>query len=171
MELVPLKVKIGLRANGTHAFPAFNEIDAVYRDNMDWSHFVDKFGGWHYDQVSGHDKDDLANDSPRGMWLGLLLVPVDFAQAAITQFPTQCSISTEAEAEDFYENRGHIRDAAIREDTATLQAIKAKRDLGIVEDQSDLDALNPDHPAVGRRTNKCKTWSGFKTERGISVKK
>ena len=53
MELVPLKVKIGLKLDGgkkVHGYPDFNQIDSVIRDNMDWSYFVDKYGGWHYYQ-------------------------------------------------------------------------------------------------------------------------
>lgn len=173
MELIPLKVKIGLKNEGgkkLHAFPDFNQIDSALRDNMDWSYFVDKFGGWHYDQISGHADDDPSDGTPRGNWDGMLCVPNTFAQAAVTMFPAQCSILTETQAETFYDTRGHVRDSAIKEDTNVLQAIKAKRDLGIVEDQADLDALNPDHPTPGRRRNKRKDWIGFKTAEGVTIK-
>lgn len=170
MELVPLQVRIGLNANHQHDFPPFNELDAALRDNMDWSHFVDKFGGWHYDQVAGHSDDDPVNNSPSGIWLGLLLVPDDFAQAAVARWPTRCFIKMEVETEALYNERCHIRDPEIKEDTDVLQAIKAKRDLAIPEDQADLDALNPDHPARGRRRNIRKTWTGFKSAEGITIK-
>lgn len=173
MELIPLKVKIGLKNEGgkkLHAFPDFNQIDSVLRDNMDWSYFVDKFGGWHYDQISGHADDDPGDDTPRGNWDGMLCVPNAFAQAAVAMFPAQCSILTETQAETFYDTRSHVRDSAIKEDTNVLQAIKAKRDLGIAEDQADLDALNPDHPALGRRRNKRKDWAGFKAAEGVTIK-
>lgn len=170
MELVPLKVEIGLKSDGSHDFPNFNEINPNLRDGLDWSIYIDQFGGWHYDQISGHVDDDPLDGSPRGTWIGMLLVPDAFAQAAVTQFPTKCSIITEAKAQGFYEQRGHVRDPEIREDTDVLQAIKAKRDLAIPEDQADLDALNPDHPALGRRRNKRKTWAGFKTAEGVTIK-
>jgi hypothetical protein len=174
MELVPLKVKIGLKSeNGrkSHSFPDFNQLSSSLRDDLDWSYFVDKFGGWHYDQLSGHADDDPGDDSPQGNWNGMILVPNDFAQAAVAAFPTQCSILTEAEATTFYDDRAHICDPAIKEDVDVLQAISAKRSLSIVEDQGDLDALNPDHPASGRRRNKRKTWADFKTAEGITIKK
>jgi len=171
MELVPLQVRIGLKANRQHDFPMFNELDPALRDNMDWSHFIDKFGGWHYDQISGHNEDDPLDDSPKNIWLGLLLVPSDFAQAAVARWPDRCSIKTEAEAENLYNNRCHVRDPEIKENTEIIQAIKAKRDLSIAEDQSDIDALNPDHPAAGRRRNKRKTFTGFKAVEGITIKK
>ena len=170
MDLVPLQVRIGLKANRQHDFPPFNELDSNLRDNMDWSHFVDKFGGWHYDQISGHADDDPTNDSPRDTWLGLLLVPEDFALAAVAAWPSRCSIKTEVEAEKLYNERCHVRDSAIKEDTDVLQAIKAKRDLSIDEDQGDIDALDPDHPARGRRRNSKKTFAGFKAAEGISIK-
>lgn len=173
MELVPLKVKIGLKnENGkkVHGFPDFNQISSALRDNMDWSYFVDKFGGWHYDQVSGHADDDPGDGTPQGNWDGMLLVPAAFAQAAVVAFSSQCSILTDAQAKTFYDDRGHVRDPAIKEDAIVLQAISAKRTLNIAEDQSDLDALNPDHPAPGRRTNVRKTWTGFKTVEGVTIK-
>lgn len=168
MELIPLKVKIGLRGNGNHKFPEFNLLPPAVRDNIDWSIFIDRFGGWHYDQISGHDNEDV--DSPQGNWNGMILVPNSFAQAAITQFPESCSILSETDAEKFYNERGHVRDPEIKEDTTILQAIVAKATLGIAQDQSDTNALDPDHPASGRRRNKKKTWSGFKTNQGITVK-
>lgn len=171
MDLVPLKVKIGLKQNGQHAFPPFNELSSELRDNMDWSYFVDKFGGWHYDQISGHADNDPLDDSPKGMWLGMLLVPEDFALAAVDKWPNQCSIISETDAEIMYEQRCHVRDPEIKEDTDILQAIKAKRDLGIPEDQGDLNALDPDHPQVGRRRNKRKSWNSFKQQEGIIIKK
>jgi hypothetical protein len=169
MELVPLKVKIGLKPGGGHQFPNFNSIDPGLRDNMDWSHYVDKFGGWHYDKVAGHHDDDTANDSPPGTWIGMLLVPDGFATAAVAQFPDTCSVYSEVDCADFYDNRAHKHEPEIKEDKEVLQAIQAKRALGIAEDQGDIDALNPDHPALGRRRNKLNTFNDFKTQKGITV--
>lgn len=172
MTLKGIQVKIGLKTVGgklLHDFPNFNQITPTVRDNMDWSHFVDKFGGWHYDQVAGHSDDDPTNESPAGTWIGMLLVPESFATEAVGLFPNQVKLWTEPECETFYENRAHVRESEIKEDAVILQAIVAKRNLNIPETQADIDALNPDHPASGRRTNKEKTWAGFKTQRGISL--
>ncbi len=170
MTLKGIQVKIGLKSdNGklVHDFPDFNRITPTVRDNMDWSHYVDKFGGWHYDKVAGHADDDPTNESPAGTWIGMLLVPEGFATEAIALFPSQVKLWTELECQTFYEQRAHVRQSAIKEDVEILQAIVAKRDLGITESQEDRDALDPDHPALGRRRNKEKTWTGFKTQRGI----
>tara|TARA_Y100000034_G_scaffold115279_1_gene152275 strand:- start:1680 stop:2234 length:555 start_codon:yes stop_codon:yes gene_type:complete len=171
-HLVPLKVTIGLAVKGgkkTHDFPNFNSLSADLRDNMDWSEFVDQYGGWHYDQVSGHADDDTASGSPSGTWVGMLLVPRAFADAAVVSFSSQCSIINEVAAESFYQDRAHIRDPEVREDLTSLQAIAAKRQLGMAEDADDLRALDPDHPQSGRRRNLNKTWEGFKTCCGIEV--
>lgn len=172
MILKGIQVKIGLKTVAgklLHDFPDFNKITPTVRDDMDWSYFVDKFGGWHYDQVAGHSDDDPANESPAGTWVGMLLVPESFATEAVALFPDRVKLWTESECKTFYEQRAHIRESEIREDVDTLQAIVAKRNLNIPEVQADLDALNPDHPALGRRKNKEKTWDGFKTQRGINL--
>ncbi len=170
MTLKGIQVKIGLKSeNGKlmHDFPDFNKIAPAIRDEMDWSHFVDKFGGWHYDQIAGHADDDPANESPTGTWVGMLLVPENFANEAVILFPRQVKLWTELECQTFYEQRAHVRQPAIKEDVEILQAIVAKRALNIPEAQEDLDALDPDHPALGRRRNKEKTWVGFKNQRGV----
>jgi hypothetical protein len=79
-------------------------------------------------------------------------------------------IMAENAAKAFYDDRAHKRDPAIKEDAVTLQAIAAKRALAIPEDQEDLDALDPDHPAPGRRRNKRKTWAAYKNAEGLTIK-
>ena len=165
-------MRIGLKPNGHAEYPNFNALDAAVRDNMDWSIFVDKHGGWHYDQVAGHADDDPAESSPVGVQWGMLVVPEGFADAAVALFPAGVSILNDADATTFYNDRGHIRDPAITENLEVLQAIVAKRSFvpPIPEDQQDRDALDPDHPATGRRRNKLKTWADFKTKRGITMR-
>lgn len=170
MAHVAIKIRIGLKPNGHAGYPDFNRIDAALRDDMDWSRYVDKHGGWHYDQVAGHQDDDPAASSPIGVQFGMLVVPETFADSAVAMFPTDVAILNDADAGTFYNSRAHIRDAAIRENLEILQGIKAKRDLSIAEDQQDRDALDPDHPAAGRRRNTVKTWSDFKTQRGITMR-
>ena len=173
MELVPIKVRIGLRTRNErllHDHPDFNTLPIELRDGLDWSHYVDKFGGWKYDNVAGHSDHDPDNDSPNGTWLGLLLVPEDFARAAVEKFPEQCSFLTEAECEAFYQNRHTFDQPEVNDDTETLQAIAAKRAAGISEDDQDRNAMDPDHPSRGRRRNKTKTFAGYKKQRGITVK-
>lgn len=173
MELVPIKVRIGLKTKNErllHGYPDFNSLPGELRDGLDWSHYIDKFGGWHYDSVAGHSDHDPDHDSPRGEWLGMLLVPEAFAKAAIEKFGDQCSFLTEAECEAFYQDRCTVNQPDVHDDTETLQAIAAKRAAGIPEDEQDVNAMDPDHPMRGRRRNKTKTFDGYKQQRGISIK-
>lgn len=168
MELVAIKVKIGLKDNGHAKYPQFNSLDASVRDNMDWCHFVDKFGGWHYDQTSGHREDTA--DSPLGQQWGMLLVPASFADAAITAFPSEVSKMTEAEAESFYNAKAHINDPDELFDQDVLSGIKMKQELSLPLTANQQKALDPNDDTPGIRKNKDKTWSAFKDRKKITLK-
>jgi hypothetical protein len=153
-------------------------LDARLRDHADWSIFVDKFGGWMYDKEAGHSDHDPVDvgddrfDSPNGTWLGMLLVPEDFANAAVKMFPTQCEIIDEAKAECFYEVRCAAHQPAVHEDVEVLQAMAAKKALGQLDAEGEefVTAMDADHPSRGRRVNKMKTWAGMKEKRGVTIK-
>lgn len=173
MHLVPLKVTIGLktdeRGRRVHAYPPFNDLPLSLRDDMDWSYFVDKFGGWHYDKCCGHAEEDLEIGSRRGFWLGMICVPKAFADEACRQFAGTCQVLSDEEAAEFYEHRCHIHEPAVKEDVNVLQAIAAKKAVGIELSEDDANAMDENHPMPGRRKNKLKTWQGFKESRGITV--
>ena len=174
--LVPLKVKIGLKTEKdrrgndrrVHAFPPFNELPAEMRDNMDWSYFVDQHGGWHYDHI-GHN--EVASDSPRGVWFGMLLVPEAFAIECTVRWPEQCEILNENQAAKFYEDRVTVNQPEIEEDAEALQIIAAKRGAGISEDADDRAALDVDNPRRGRRRNKTKRFADMLAHRGLQLKR
>lgn len=182
MDLIPLRVKIGLkrdRRNGNvHAYPDFNQLSAVQQSGLDWSAYIDQFGGWHYDSVAGHIDDDPTNDSPRGVWLGMLLVPEAFANAAVELFPDQCQILTEQQAERFYEDRVTVDQPENHEDVEALQAIAARltieKELGITpsneEKQRRRDALDPTKKQRGLTKNEMKRWTDYKAKRGLTIK-
>lgn len=167
MDLVPLKIHIGLKNGRMHDYPVFNTLPARVRGSMDWAHFVDQYGGMHYDQLCGHDDDEP--DSPCGCWLGMVMIPSDFAEAAVEKWPDRCTVLTESQARDFYDCRCHARDPEVIEDAPVLQSIAAKRSLGMDDDPHDADALNVDHPAFGRRRNKNKKFDDFLKSRRIRV--
>lgn len=176
MELVCLKVKIGAKqetgkrgeSRRVAAYPSFNELPDGIRDGMDWSHFVDQYGGWHYD-CCGHDEED--EESPRGMQWGMILVPEDFANAAVERWPDQCSILDGRQAEAFYESRVTRDEPDVIEDLDVLQVIAAKRQAGLAEDDSDRAALDPDNPKRGRRKNDRKKFADMLKKRGLKLKK
>ena len=170
MDLVPIKVAIGLKSEKgkrLHAFPPFNELPVELRDNMDWSHFVDQYGGWHYD-FCGHDEED--DECPRGMWQGMLLVPESFANESVARWPEQCSILNAEQAERYYEERVTVKEPEIVEDLEALQIIAAKRGAGLPETQEDRDALDPDKPNRGRTRNKRKKFADMLAAKGLKLK-
>lgn len=164
-----LKVVIGIGSNGQHAYPDFNQIERAIRESMDWSVYVDKFGsGWMYDSVCGHrDHDDY---SPQGSWLGFLLVPDDFAQAAIALFGDVCSIVTEEECEWFYDQRNAIAQPELNVDRDVAERLERKQDRGESLTTGELQALDPEHPSPGVVRNKLKTWEGIKSQRNYEIR-
>ena len=172
-ELAAIKVKIGIKQTGgkagQHQFPVFGQLPAVLASGMDWSRYVDVHGeGWHYDKVSGHRDDDPG--SPFGNWDGMLLVPVEFAEQAVAAFPDIVTRLNEDEAKAFYDTRAHVHQPEFIEDTGKLQAMAAKRALGVEETEADKEALDPSHPSPGIVKNPRKTWTDFKKKCGMAFK-
>lgn len=175
-NLVPIKIKSGLHEfddgkghKAGHAkYPNLNLIDSGIRKNLDWSIYLDKHGiGLHGDKTCGH-KEDGGVESPHGQQWLCTCVPADFANAAADMFPTEVSIISEVDFEDFYDNKAHAHESSERVDTDIIDAIKAKKDLGLPVPE-ETDAMNPDHPARGIRKNTNKTWTGFKAEAKVEI--
>ena len=168
-ELIPLKIKIGLSDNGHAAYPVFKDVMQALSLPGDWAHYVDRFGGWHYDNLAGHQEHDPDFDSPIGMQWGMLLVPREFAEKAVELFPEVCEPLDEAACETFYDTRAHAHEPEFAEDLEELQKIAALEQLG--EDVTDRKrrALDPDDPSPGRRRNKRKFWQGYKVQRGVEI--
>lgn len=169
MDLVCLKVRIGLRKNGEADHPDFNQLPSVKASGMDWSHYIDKQGsGWIYDKCCGHADDKPG--SPRGMQWGLLLVPETFADEAAAALPLVCEKLAVADAEAFY-NTHHgeqLEEYQINENV--LAAIRAKREAGLPLSPRDSAALDPETPEPGVRRNKARTFAGFCEHRGFKIK-
>jgi len=167
-NLVPVKVKIGLKPNGHALYPNFNQLNEVMEKGMDWANYIDTLGeGWMYDKSSGH-RDDTP-DSPFGQQWGVLLVPKAFAEQAVVAFPEDCQELTEAETADFYDNKVAVDEPEEIIDTEVLTAIKVKQDLGLSLTPDQQDALDPKKPARGIRENPRKKWATHKASRKIEI--
>lgn len=167
MALVPLRVTIKQKPDGTALYPDFNSLPSVVASGMDWSRYVDVNGsGWLYDRI-GH-KEDVPG-SPKGVQIGMLLVPAAFAAEAVTAFSADVSTFTEPQAQNFYETK-HARDLPDEEiDHQIVLGIKAKKDLGQPLTPGQTKALDPDDPTPGIRVNPRKTWAGFKNKYSITT--
>ena len=171
-DLTPIKVKIGLKtekARKLHDFPAFESLACVQASGCDWSVYMDvKGSGWLYDQVCGHS--DHADDSPCGTWLGVALVPDEFATEAVAAFPSQVEIINEAAFQAFYEGKVTSAQPTMNYNSEMLQAIAAKKALGLSLSPEDNAALDPASDTPGITQNKLKAWAGLKAAKAYTIR-
>jgi hypothetical protein len=178
MNLVALKVIVKLNpTDGSALYPNFNLISDSVRKGMDWSKYIDtNGGGWHYDKTSGH-KEETA-DSPQGQQIACLCVPQDFATEALDYFPEVITEMTEAEFEDFHDNKAHAHEPAESVNAEVLNGHHARKLLmkSVGQDTVELDvqivkALDPtDKSEQGVIINERKTWAAAKKVANIALK-
>lgn len=167
MDLVPIKLTIRKNPQGGALFPDLNTLQSDLRQNLGWSKFVDVHGsGLKYDKV-----DNLGTGADTGA--ALVLVPKDFADAAVAAFPNDVEKLTELEAETFYNDRYAVQ---LQENFVNEEALKiyiVKSDLGVAlsaKEQADLTkALDPADPKPGVVANPNKTWSTFLAKKNINI--
>jgi hypothetical protein len=157
MELVGIKVKIGLKDDGKAKYPDWSQTS--FRMNNP-NYKIGKYGGWHYDKC-GHTK--RSDDSPLGVQYGMLLVEQEFADEAIVLFPDLITKMTKAEVESFWDDKAHGHISENKYDTETLTGLKAEYDIKVILEQDTTDvkekmrrAIDPDdkEPGVLRNRNK-----------------
>lgn len=170
MEVFPLKVNIGLRANGHADHPDWTKLPLALSGDPE----RDMIHGWVYDKTSGHREESL--DSPYGMQWGVLLVTRQFAGEALAAFPATITLLTEAELAIFWDEKAHAHLPSNRTDTDALLALRAERDLlvdlGRPTTKIDVEiskALDPDDPTPGKRKEHMKTWVDAKAKIGATV--
>lgn len=164
-KLQGLKIKI--RRGKQNIYPNFGLLQVVMTSGMKWSQYVDKYLGWHYDQTS--DLRTESNGSPFGEWWGVVIMPVEFVNQAVSKFPDECIALSEIELADFYDNKAHIYDPDEKIILEVLEAIKAKDDLGLERTASQIKALDPNDTTPGITTNKMKTLALLKASRNINI--
>lgn len=172
-NLVPIKVILKRRPNGEADWPDFNAIDSSIRDNRPWSKFIDSKGiGWLYDKI-----ENLGTGADHGT--ACTLVPENFANAAVVQFPDIVSIIDEAEFETFYNERAMVRMPTEFLDTDVLQGIMTRKqleDTGIAPAPSAeilaarIKCLDPTEQNYrGIRKNMKKKWADAKIDLQVEI--
>jgi len=170
-EGVAIKVKIGLRENGHADHPNWGLLPMVKAGTTPESQQIVK---WRYDRC-GHCEEHI--DSPAGMQWGMMIVTEQYANEAVATFPDIVTIMTEAEAEDFWENKAHVdvpENRTSREILSELSSeLQLKNHLG--QDTTALEeritnALNPDHAEKGICKNPTKCFVDAKTHLGFTIK-
>lgn len=166
--LIQVRRKIE-RGSMVNDYPDFNSLPDEVREGMDWAHFIDAHGiQMHYDKVGGFGRRDEYNDDPGMQYCGTL-VPEAFARAAVAAFPDRVELLSEADWAEFYDTRSHAHEPEEHYDVEVLQALAAKKALGIELSASDNAALDPNNPTAGIRKNMHRCWCDAKVERCVEV--
>ena len=172
MDVVPLKVKIGLRPNGHADHPAWETLPLIAAglgggnpslERIDQKINTYWLGSWHYDKTSGHAEQTA--ESPYGIQWGMIFTDRAFADEALATFPALVTQMTQAEAATFWDDKAMIRLADEQIDVEVLQGLVAHRQLltrgpggGVGPQLTALEArinraLDPDDPSLGVRRN------------------
>lgn len=169
-NLVPIKVKIGLRPNGHADHPDWYKLPLA----KDVDPATQMSTSWKYDNLYGHQEE--GPDSPIGMQWGMLFVTPLFAQQAKQVFPDLVFEMTEAEAQDFWENKYAVDLLENNANIGVLQALQIELDL---KTKLDIDttvlkakiakALDPNDKEIGLRKNSLKKWIDAKVLLGINI--
>lgn len=184
-EVVALKVRVRRGDDGQFNYPNFGLLPVVQAAGQRWQEYIDQQGaGWHYDAVSTMDDDD--SDSPKNIMWAVALVPLVFAQQAVAGFSNRCSILTEDDASQFYNQRARrdepdeiVNDrvmAAFTSQITLLEKLDPATPVGNTTAGARLtalktklaNALDPDNTEPGVRRNNRKNWARFKARRGFT---
>lgn len=177
-DAVAILVKIGLIQPGNlHDHPNWNLLPLATEGPVEAHQYVK----WKYDHSCGHVDNDPDHGSPCGMWLGMQIVSPRYAKEAMELFnkgdgaygTDRITVMTEAEVEDFYDNRHAVRMGEAKQDEGILTALAAEISLreqlgdtvGVEKAKEDArKALDKDdvHPGVRRNTDR--HWADFKTK-------
>lgn len=172
MELVALRIQISLQGN-TWTYPDFNKITPAYRGNVTWQEFIDRFGGWHYDQCC--DFMEVDEQSPdEGIKIGCFLVPEEFATEAVQMFEDVVTVIDEATFEKFHDDRAHVHQPVEKIDSEILNGLRAKYgQTGALDSsvmtQEEQEMLDPEHPRPGIVKNKNRKFVDVKARRGLKL--
>ncbi|HDZ77135.1 MAG TPA: hypothetical protein ENH41_03530 [Candidatus Omnitrophica bacterium] len=169
-NLVPIKVKIGLRANGHADHPDWHRLPLAAASDPA-SHM---FFGWKYDKTCGHKEEGI--DSPYGMQWGMLFVTKQFAIEAKQVFPALVTELTEAEADAFWNDKAYAHMPENKVDNDQLQALKNELILRKEAGLSTVDlivkikkALDVDDTFPGLQKNHMKTFALAKQKLGLNI--
>ena len=179
-ELVPIKVKIGLRDNGEADHPNWGllPLASAGASDQDRRNIAAKqmSSSWKYDNVYGHKEE--GPDSPYGMQWGMLFVTKQFAKEAIAMWPTLVTEMTEAEAETFWEERYAVDLPEYKADERVLINLKneliLRKEAGLPTDEIMVritKALDPNSKDAGIRVHKLKKFLKAKDTLNIKLVK
>jgi hypothetical protein len=176
MDLVPIKVKIGLRPDkhvdhpNWRVLPMVNSKELVKDKKKEVVRNVPF--GWMYDEACGHgDARVGAGDwnSPKGMQWGCLLVTRAFADDALATFPLLVTELTEVEFETFYDNM--FNPPGVLHDVGVFQKLEAEYNLRVINGE-DVADIKKKIANTLRETSRltAETWIDFKARKNVAIK-
>lgn len=170
-NLVPIKVKIGLRPNGHADHPNWTKLPMINSDS-DVRQYCPS--GWIYDKSCGHQDDSV--DSPREMQWGCLLCTEQFANEAVVAYPELITQLTAVEFEDFYNNKAMAHLAENKYNIDILQGLKLELDLKKEAKQDTIEltakiekAIDPNDKEKGIEKNQDRYWNDYKVKKGFNI--
>jgi hypothetical protein len=178
-DIVPIKVKIGLRPNGHADHPDWTLLPCAgsgTKTQKEQNLRAHMFAGWFYDKTSGHQDDTPGSEL--GVQYGMLGVSNTFAQEALAMFPSLITVLSDAQAQTFYDTKAMAHVSENRANNDLLQALNAelqlRESLGQTTEVTALKAkiakaLDPDDPEPGLKRNPTKTWVGIKNKMGLNA--
>lgn len=171
MDLVPIKVKIGLRPNGHADHPDWSKLQPALGGDDPETHM---FYGWRYDKTSGHKEHTV--DSSIGFQYGVKLVTAALATAALVQWPSLITVLNETELAAFWDDKANAGISATRRNVQALEGLKVERDLRVALalstttiDAEIADALDPDKDDPGLTIDHMARWSTAKVRLDIKI--
>jgi hypothetical protein len=171
---VAIKVKIGLKLDGSADYPNWKDLPMVVANQHDENPF--QIVKWRYD-CCGHAED--TPDSPAGQQWGMMIVTEQFANEAVAMYPAQVNIMTEIDARAFWNNNVNKKTPADRVNSKALTDLNAELALrkSLTQDTTVLEAkiikaLNRDDDTEsGVSKNKEKDFDDAKVYLGFTIKK
>ena len=180
-----LKVKIGLKDNGHADYPDFNTLSCVQSAGIDWSYYIGRYGlGWMYDAKYGHHEEGA--DSPVGQQWGVIVTTSDFVTQAVAAFSDTCTEITEADLQEFVDERvtiylpaeevneeeisklSHQLDLMDKMEKRGKLSNKNRARLSQLEARIDA-ALDPDDDTPGIRKARRKRWVDIKATENATI--
>ena len=170
MHLVALRIEIVLQGNNW-TYPDFDKITPAKRGNVRWQEYVDRFGGWHYDQCC--DFMEMDEESPDvGVKIGCILVEKSFAAEATQMFEELVTVIDEEAFQKFYDDRAHVHEKSEKIDPDTVNGLRAKYgQTGALDPsvmtQDEQEMLDPEHERLGIVRNKNRLFADVKSRRNL----
>ncbi len=178
-DVTAIKVKVFRRPNKHFDYPDLSALPSK-RAAKEGGPLTEFMQGGRFDKTSSIES--ATDDSPLGeRWL-MKIVSLVFAAEAIAAYPARVFRMTEAEAQDFWDNKAHIHLGDNRQNENELNSLSSCLVLmqDLVSKKPQLEprlaalrehiekALDPDDETPGVIANRQRRWATAKLDAGVT---